>query len=168
MKKVAAIFLCAVFLAVFAGTSFALDKFAYIDVDKVASEYNKFKEYDKIMTDKRRAADKELEAKTNEIKQYEEKLAMLSENERAKKRDEWETKYKAYQDFAMQKGIELRKWWDEKMLEVSKDIETEVAQYSQKEGFTLVFNRIGVFYRVNTLDISDKIITILNNKYVKK
>ena len=169
MKRIAGIFVGVVFcLSILAGAAYAADKFAYVDVDRIISEYNKYKDYEKIMTDKQKVANKELEAKQNELKQYEEKLAMLSEKERAGKKDEITAKLRAYEDFVKNKSLDLRKEWDEEMQEVSKDVRAEVDRYSEKEGFTFVFNRIALVYQVNNLDISDKIIVILNSKYVKK
>jgi Skp family chaperone for outer membrane proteins len=169
MKKLAAVFFGVVFcLVMYRGLAYAVEKFAYIDVDKILNEYNKYKDYAKIMDDKKKAADKEVEAKNNELKQYDEKLAMLSEKERAGKKDEITEKLKAYEDFVNGKSLDLRKWWDEKMQEVSKDIRTEVDRYCEKEGFTFVFNRMALVYQVKGLDITDKILPILNGKYVKK
>lgn len=50
------------------------------------------------------------------------------------------------------------------MKEILKDIEEAVKKYSEKEGFTLVFNDRVLVYQDKTLDITDKILEILNKQ----
>lgn len=143
-------------------TAFAEDKLAFVDLTRIFSEYSKTKDYDKILGDKEQVYNTEREKKVNEIKQFQEKMNLLSDKEKETKKSELEAKLKALSDFDRQQQTDLRKEQDEKMKEILKDIEEAVRQYSEKEGYTLVFNDRVLVYQNKTLDITDKINEILN------
>ena len=156
-----ALFFC---LSILAGVSFAAEKFAYVDLSRTFSEYIKTKEYDKALSDKENVYSAEREKKVNEIKQFQDKMNLLSDKEKEAKKADMDSKVKTFQDYDRQKQTDLRKEQDEKMKEILKDIEDAVKQYSEKEGYTLVFNDRVLVYQNKSLDITDKIVNILNKK----
>ena len=169
MRKVVVGLLGVVFaLTVFMGLSYAADKFAYIDLSRTFSEYGKTKDFDKALTDKESSYTTERDAKVDEIKKLQDKLNLLSEKEKEAKKNEIETKTKSLQDLDRQKQTDLRKEQDEKMKELLKDIEGAVKTYAEKEGITLVFNDRVLVYQTKSLEITDKIIEILNKGYKGK
>jgi Skp family chaperone for outer membrane proteins len=89
-------------------------------------------------------------------------MNLLSDKEKEAKKTELEDKVKNLQDFDRQKQTDLRKEQDEKMKEILKDIEGAVRQYSEKEGYALVLNDRVLVYQTKSMDISDKVIEILN------
>jgi len=159
-----ALFLCTLFLT---GRVFAADKFAYVDLSRLFSEYGKTKDYDKSLNEKQNAYRAEIDKKTNEVKQYQDKLNLLSDKEKEAKKADFETKVKALQDFERQKLTDLRKEQDDRMKEIFKDIEESVKQYAEKEGYTLVFNDRVFVYQTKNMDITDKVMLILNKNYKK-
>jgi len=156
--------LCALF---FTGGVYAAEKFAYVDLSRLFSEYGKTKEYDKSLSEKQNAYRTEIDKKTNEVKQFQDKINLLSDKEKEAKKGEFETKVKALQDFERQKTTDLRKEQDDRMKEVFKDIEDAVKQYAEKEGYTLVFNDRVFVYQTKNMDITDKVMDILNKAYKK-
>jgi outer membrane protein len=151
----------------FTGGVLAADKFAYVDLSRLFSEYAKTKDYDKTLNEKQNAYRTEIDKKTNEVKQFQDKMNLLSPQEKEAKKAELETKVKALQDFERQKLTDLRKEQDEKMKEIFKDIEEAVKQYAEKEGYTLVFNDRVFVYQTKNMDITDKVMDILNKGYKK-
>ena len=151
----------------FTGGVLAADKFAYVDLSRLFSEYGKTEDYDKTLNEKQNAYRTEIDKKTNEVKQFQDKMNLLSDKEKEAKKAELETKVKALQDFERQKLTDLRKEQDEKMKEVFKDIEEAVKQYAEKEGYTLVFNDRVFVYQTKNMDITDKALDILNKGYKK-
>ena len=168
MKKVIfasmALFVCALFLT---SPVFAAEKFAYVDLSRLFSEYGKTKDYDKTLSDKQNTYRIEIDKKTNEVKQFQERLNLLSDKEKETKKAEFEAKVKTLQDFERQKLTDLRKEQDDKMKEIFKDIEEAVKQYAQKEGYTLVFNDKVFVYQNKNMDITDNVMGILNKSYKK-
>ena len=151
----------------FTGGVLAADKFAYVNLSRLFSEYGKTKDYDKTLNEKQNAYRTEIDKKTNEVKQFQDKMNLLSPQEKEAKKAELETKVKALQDFERQKLTDLRKEQDEKMKEIFKDIEEAVKQYAEKEGYTLVFNDRIFVYQAKNMDITDKAMDILNKNYKK-
>ncbi|MBI4972520.1 MAG: OmpH family outer membrane protein [Candidatus Omnitrophica bacterium] len=146
---------------------FAADKFAYVDLSRIFSEYGKTKDYDKVLSDKEQVFSTERDKKLNDVKQFQEKLNILSEKEKATKKTELETKVKAFQEFDRQQQTDLRKDQNDKMGEILKDIEEAVKQYAEKEGYSMVFNDRVLVYQTKSMDITTQIIDILNKGYKK-
>lgn len=155
---------CALF---FARGALAAEKFAYADMIQLISEYGKAKDYEKTLVDKQNAYRAELDKKANEVKQFEDKMNLLSDKEKEAKKEEFETKVKALQDFGRQKATDLRKEQDEKMQEVYKDIGEAIKQYAEKEGYALVFDNRLLVYQNKNMDITAKVMDILNKGYKK-
>ena len=168
MKRVTVV-LSVIVLALFilAGAVQAAEKFVYVDLSRIFSEYAKTKDYDKVLGDKENAYNTERDKKVNEVKSFQDKMNLLSEKEKAAKKTDLEEKVKSLQEFDRQKQTDLRKEQDEKMKEILKDIQEAVKKYSEKEGFTLVFNDRVLVYEAKNLDITDKIVEILNKGYKK-
>lgn len=169
MKRAALLSCAGIFalILLFSGVAFAADKFAYVDLSRAFSEYNKTKEYDKVLSDKETAYNADRDKKTDEVKQLQDKMNLLSDKEKESKKKDIEAKIKALQDFDRQQQADLRKEQDEKMKIVLKDIEDAIKQYSEKEGYTMVFNNRVLVYEAKNLDITDKVIDILNKGYKK-
>lgn len=53
------------------------------------------------------------------------------------------------------------------MKEIFKDIEEATKQYAQKEGYSLVFNDRVFVYQDKNMEITDKVLDILNKGYKK-
>ena len=153
---------------VLSAAAFAADKFAYVDLSKIFSEYKKTKDYDKILGDKETVYTAEREKKVNEIKQLQDKMNLLSDKEKEAKKSDLDAKIKDLQEYDRQKQTDLRKDQDDRMKEILKDIEETIKQYSQGAGFTMVFNDRVLVYQDKSLDITDKIMELLNAKSAKK
>jgi Skp family chaperone for outer membrane proteins len=163
MKKSAVVLGGAVLGLILAtGIAQAADKFAYIDLSRTFSEYNKTKGYDKNLSEKEKNYTDDRDKKVAELKAFQDKLNLLNDKEREAKKDELQTKIKNFQDYDRTKQADLKKEQDEKMKEILKDIEEAVKKYSEKEGLTFVFNDRVLVYQNKTLDITSQVIEILN------
>lgn len=165
MKRLS-VFLAVLFSGVFlvSGLAHASDKFAYIDLSRTFSEYNKTKDYDKKLTEKENVFVAERDKKVNEFNALRDKFALLSDKDKEAKKGELESKAKSLKDFLTQKEEELRKDQEEKMKEILKDIQDAVKSHAEKAGITMVFNDRVLVYQTKTMDITDSIIEILNKK----
>ncbi|MDD5097949.1 MAG: OmpH family outer membrane protein, partial [Candidatus Omnitrophica bacterium] len=95
-------------------------------------------------------------------KAFQDKISLTNDKEREAKGVELQAKVKAFQEYDTQKQGELRKDQDTKMKEILKDIEEAVKKYSEKEGYTLVFNDRVLVYQTKSMEITNQIIEILN------
>ncbi|MFH0935589.1 MAG: OmpH family outer membrane protein [Candidatus Omnitrophota bacterium] len=165
MKRFRVALLAFVFVAAAAvGIAQAADKFAYIDLSRVFSEYKKTKDYDKVLSDREKKYTDERDKRVNEIKQFEDKMNLLSEKNKEAKKQELEKKVKDFQEYDRLQQTDLRKEQDEKMKDILKDIEDAVQAYSKKEGYTMVFNDRVLVFQDKRLDITDEVMKILNKK----
>jgi Skp family chaperone for outer membrane proteins len=155
-------------LVLFVSSAQAADKFGYIDLSRTFSEYSKTKGYDKTLTDKEKVYTDERDKKVAELKTFQDKLSLLNDKEREAKGAELQAKVKEFQDYDRQKQADLRKEQDLRMKEILKDIEEAVKKYSEKEGYTLVFNDRVLVYQTKSMEITNQIIAILNDGSGKK
>lgn len=139
-------------------------KLAYINLARTFSEYSKTKAFDKDLTDKENKYTAERDKKLGELNSLKDKFGLLSDKEKEAKKGELENKAKSIKDFITQKEAELRKEQEDKMKDILADIESTVKSYAEKEGFSLVFNDRVLVYQAKSMDITDKIIQILNKK----
>ena len=167
MKRLS-VTLCGLLLGAFILTTAAqaadTNKFAFVNLARAFSEYSKTKDFDKALTDKENAYTADRDKKLADLNSLKDKFSLLSDKEKDAKKDELENKAKTIKDFITQKEDALRKEQEDKMKEVLGDIEAAVKTYSEKEGYTLVFNDRVLVYQSKTMDITDKIIDILNKK----
>ena len=167
MKKGVIILAAMVFCFTAVNLALAADKIASVDVGKLFDEYQKTKEYDKTLEQKATAYEKDRDAKIQEIKQLQDKLGLLTDQEKEKKQKELEEKMKDAKEFTTSKEMELKKERDDRLREVFKDIETAAGAYAQKEGYSMVFNDRVFIYNNKANDITDKILGELQSNYKK-
>ncbi len=167
MKQKLIVVLAGLFCGLFLGSAFAAEKIGTVDVGKLFDEYQKTKEYDKNLEQKVSVYEKDRDTKVSEIKQLQDKLSLLADAEKEKKQKDLEDRVKSVKEFTFNKESELKKERDDKLKEVVKDIESAVAQYAQKEGYTMVFNDRVFVYNSKANDITDKVLTQLQGGYKK-
>jgi outer membrane protein len=168
MRKTGILFWAIVLgLALSAKAASAAEKFAYVDLTKIFSEYNKTKDYDKVLGDKQSAYEAERNKMVAEVKAFQDKLNLLSDKEKEAKKGDLENKIKNLQEFDRQKQGDLRKEQDESMKELLKDINEAIKQHAEKEGYNMVFNDRVLVYQDKSMDITDKIIAIVNKSSKK-
>ncbi len=169
MKRTGVLFWAIILgLTLLVGVANAAEKFAYVDLTKIFSEYSKTKEYDKVLGDKQTAYESERDKMVSEIKGFQDKMNLLSDKEKAAKKGDLENKVKNLQEFDRQKQGDLRKEQDERMKELLKDINDAIKQYAEKEGYIMVFNDRVLVYQDKSLDITAKVIEIVNKPSGKK
>lgn len=159
---------CILCLGFFKTTCFAAEKFGYVSIDKIGDSYLKAKTYMKSLEEKESAYTAEIEKKRNEAKQFQDKMNLLSDKEKEAKAGELETKIRSLQEFVRQKQSDLRKEQVDKTIELSKDIKNAITQYAEKEGYSIIFDAAALAYQPKGMDITDKIVDILNKGYSAK
>lgn len=167
MKKGLVIILAGLFCLAFLNSASAAEKIASVDVGKLFDEYQKTKEFDKNLELKASAYEKDRDARISEIKQLQDKLNLLTDQEKENKQKELEDKIKSARDFTLSKEAELKKERDDKLKDVLKDIENAVQQYAQKESYTMVFNDRVLVYNNKSSDLTAKVLEILQASYKK-
>ncbi len=143
-------------------------KIGYVDFLKVYNEYNKTKDYEKALEEKKEEKDKELKKKIEEIEKLQNKIQLLKEKEREKEKEDLDKAVKEYRELERKIVVDLRKERDEKMKEILQDIEKVIKEYAQKNNFDLILNENIILYSTDKImDITLEIMSLINNNYKK-
>jgi outer membrane protein len=152
---------------VFSFSCFAQEKICTVDLMRVFDEYKKRDDFDKDLEVKTKAKETQRNKLIDDVKEIQDKMALLSDKEKEKKQQELITKSQALQEFDQKLRMELRKDWDEKLRSILEDIKKSVEDFSKKEGYTLVIDTKALLYGSKDLDVTGKIVEILNKNYSK-
>lgn len=143
-------------------------KIGYVDILKVFNEYQKTKDYDKNLEQKKEEAEKNLDPKREAIKKMQSRLDVLKEEERQKEVEKIKKEAQEYQELERKTFIDIKKERDEKMKEIIEDIDKIIDEYAKKNGFNLIINENAVLYGDKVMDVTLDILKIANTKYRKK
>lgn len=142
-------------------------KIGYVDILKIFNEYQKTKEYDKMLEEKKSAKEKELEQKKEEIREMQDKLELLKDKEQEKEREKITKAAGEYRELERQFILDLKKERDEKMKEIINDINRVIEDYGSQKGFDLIINKGAILYGRKGIDLTETILKIVNQKYKK-
>jgi outer membrane protein len=141
------------------------EKIAYVDLTRVFDEYKKTQKYEKELKQRGKTKASEREKKVREIKELQDKLSVLSKTEKEKTQNKIDKKLRELQEFDSQIQTDLRIERDNMLKEILKEIEKSISEYAQKNNYTLILNDRILLYGDKTLDITDDIIKMLNERY---
>ena len=168
MKNFKIFGLITAFVVFLAGDSYAQNagngKMSYVNLSRIFDEYGKTKEYDAALEKKHNAYEQEHKDKLQKIKDAEGKLALLKEDEKNKLKGQIDKDQNDLVAFDRQKQTDLKRERDEKIREILGDIEKVVKDYAQKENYALILNDRVLIYGQETLDITNQVIKLLNDK----
>lgn len=143
-------------------------KIGYVDIIKVFNEYQKTKDYEVQLDEKKRKVEKELSKKREEIEKLSNKLSLLKEEEKNEYQDKIQEKMKEHQEIARKAQVDMKKIVIEQMTEIKKDMDKIIENYAKKKGFNLIVTGNSVLYAAKSMDVTEDILKISNKQYKKK
>lgn len=143
----------------------AVKKIGIMDLSKVFDNYQRTKEYDTVLEGKTKDYEKVRNEKIDKIKELQNKMALLKENEKEKVNKDLDQLKNDLMAFDQSQQTDLRKQRDEKIREILLEIEKVTSDYAKKEKFDIILNDRVLVYGTDGLDISSQILEILNNNY---
>jgi len=143
-------------------------KVGFLDLSKLFDNYEKTKEYDKVLEGEHSGYEKERNAKIEKLKEAQGKLALLKEDEKKKMEEEIEVMRNELVEYDQAQRVDLTKKRDEKIREILLEIEKIVSDYAKKEKFDMILNDRVLIYGSDALNVTDQILTILNESFNKK
>ena len=166
MKKISILLLAAIFGLMLFNEAFAEnEKFAYVDLVKVFNDYKKTEKYDKKLEEQKNAKEKEREKSVKEIKELQDKLSIVSKEQKEGTQKQFDEKLRQLQQFDSETQIDLRKEYTEMMQEILKEINKVIKEYAEKNKISFVFKDAALAYGSGALDITEDILKILNDRY---
>jgi len=175
MKKywmiAALIFVCALPLGLAAQTP-ALNKIAYIDLQRVITESDKGKEARKSFLDEVEKLRKTLTQKQDELQKLKDTLekqaTTMAPEARAEKEKQYQSKVKDFQRLQTDYEGELRQKDQELMQKALKDLEEIVKGLGESEKYTIIFEKSQVLFAAPAVDVTPKVISLYNESNKKK
>lgn len=143
-------------------------KIGYVDLAKVFDQYQWTVDADKDLEQRSGGKQTERDNKVDEIKGMREELELASKTAREEKQDVIDQKIKDLKEFDREVTTDLRKERDVHVREILKEINDAVQEYGKANGYTLIIHERVLLYGQETLDVSDDIIKILNERYQSK
>ena len=158
------------FLAVAVATNVnaEMQKVGILDLSRTFDEYIKTKEFDKVLSEKTEAFKNERDKKIAELDELTGKLALLKEEEKGDLQKELDEKTEEFRAYDQAQQIDLRKERDDKVREILLEIEKTVNDYAKKEKFDLILNDRVLIYGNEALDVTDKVLEVLNENANKE
>ncbi|MCK4859599.1 MAG: OmpH family outer membrane protein [Candidatus Omnitrophica bacterium] len=143
-------------------------KLAYIDLGKIFSEYQKTKDFDKVLEKEKKDKQAKREKKVEAIRKIKDELEVINKKAKEKKQAEMNQKIKELQEFDREISTELRGKYDLSVREILKEIESTIKEFGQKEKFDVIFDNRMLLYSNDSLSVTDQILKILNERYKRK
>lgn len=143
-------------------------KFGVMDLSKVFDNYQRTKDYDAVLEGKTKDYEKARNEKIDKIKELQNKIALLKDDEKEKVQKDLEAMRNELASFDQAQQTELRKQRDEKIREILLEIEKVTSDYAKKEKYDMIFNDRVLVYGADGMDVSAQVLEILNSGYKKK
>ncbi|HPB67580.1 MAG TPA: OmpH family outer membrane protein [Candidatus Omnitrophota bacterium] len=156
---------CALLLAMPVQAQVIERKVAFIDLSKLFDSYEKTKEYDTVLEKAHKTYETTREEKLTQIQEATGKLALMKAEEKENLQSEIDTMKKSLMEFDQAQRTDLAKQRDEKIREILLEIEKTVSDFAKKEKYDLILNDRVLIYGNETLDITEQVLTILNEAY---
>lgn len=140
-------------------------KVGVMDLSKVFDNYQRTKDYDAVLEGKTKDYEKARNEKIDKIKDLQNKMALLKDNEKETVTADLEKMRTELASFDQTQQVDLRKQRDEKIREILLEVEKVTSDFAKKEKYDLIFNDRVLVYGAEGLDVSSEVLTILNTNY---
>jgi len=168
MKRKFVVLLAVVLGFMFIHPTFAQEtKICTVDLLRVFDEYKKREDFDKDLEAKTKVKEAERNKLIDDLKEIQDKLALLSDQEKEKKQKELTMKSQQLQELDQKLKQDFRKDWDEKLRQILEDIKKVVEDLAKKEGYTFVLDSKALLYGSKDMDVTSRIVETLNKNYKK-
>ena len=148
----------------------ASEKTAYVNNTKIVSEFIEMKQAQDKWTKKNDEVRAELEGKAKEFQQevqgYQNISKSMSKSNREKKEQELMLKQQTLQREQQTKMQEIQKGSQDEIDSIIKKVKNFVKDYGKNNGYTYIYGETeagNIFYAKDELDITEEILTELNN-----
>lgn len=140
-------------------------KVGVMDLSKVFDNYQRTKDYDAVLEAKTKDYEKTRNEKIDKIKDLQNKMALLKENEKEAVTADLEKMRTELTSFDQTQQVDLRKQRDEKIREILLEVEKVTSDFAKKEKYDIIFNDRVLVYGAEGLDVSSEVLAILNTSY---
>ncbi len=155
-------------------TSSADFKIAYFEMDSVENNYELLKDIRNQLKTKEQALTSELSQMKNgymaEVNKFNQQAQSMSQEQAGAVQQQLMQKQKRIQDREQAMGLDMQDATFKKMQDVNKRIETFLKEYNNDNRFAyiLAYSPGTIYYKDSTFDITNDVVSGLNNAYKQK
>ena len=156
------------------GSAAAADvaKIGIVDLQRIMEASDPGKSAQAEIKKQKDKMEQELKLKGAEIeelrKQFERESMVMSKAKREEKEREGRIKLNDFKSLQQRYRSQLQNLEKRLVTELRKDVFVLVEKIGKKEGYLLIINNFSVMYSPGSIDITDKLIKQMNDKYAKK
>ena len=144
------------------------EKIGDVVLARVFDEYNKTKEFDKMLESKGAGKQADRDKMVAEVKKLRDEAELSSAKAKDDKQAVIDEKIKALQDFDRNTRDALRKERDGMVRDILKEIEVVIQDFGKAQGYGYIFNDRVLVYKSEGNDLTNQVIKVLNDSYAKK
>ncbi len=150
----------------FCGRAFSAEqfKFAYVDIEKVFTEYKETKVAQDKFEQEEKKREAELRNLTDEIRNLQKESELLKEKEKQEKENLILQKIAELRKARVKAEQELIAMKNKMNIEIIQKIEAVVKEKGEKEGYTFIFQDRAMLYKKPGFDVTSDIIEMINKK----
>ena len=148
--------------------AYAAEEYGFVNVALVFDKYQKTVDNDKILQEAGKKKEKDRDALVSEIRQLKDELVLLTDDTKAKKQENLDAKIRELQEFDQAAKEELGNTRRDAIQGIFKDIDDVVQATGKRKGLNFVFNERALLYHSDKYDITNEVLTELNNNYAKQ
>lgn len=154
-----------------AGTARADIRLAYVDIQRALNLCRAGKEAKGDFRGRIERLQSQLEGQQNEVEQLKDELQkkgpLMQPDQRQNLEDEYTRKLRQFEDNYKNSRDELQQKDSEITGAIVRDLATVVRQVSQKEGYTMVFEKGSLLWAIPSIDITDEVVRTYDAMNVK-
>jgi Skp family chaperone for outer membrane proteins len=165
LTAVLAVTLCVGAQAESAAPSAGVKKIGVMDLSKVFDNYQRTKEYDAVLEGKTKDYEKTRNEKIDKIKELQNKMALLKDDEKEKVTKDLDTMRNDLANFDQAQQTDLKKQRDDKIREILLEIEKTTSDFAKKEKYDIILNDRVLVYGTEGMDVSNQVLEILNANF---
>ncbi len=140
-------------------------KIGVMDLSKVFDNYQRTKEYDAVLEGKTKDYEKARNEKIDKIKELQNKMALLKDDEKEKVTKDLDTMRNDLANFDQAQQTDLKKQRDDKIREILLEIEKTTSDFAKKEKYDIILNDRVLVYGTEGMDVSNQVLEILNANF---
>ncbi len=150
---------------IFADGALAQDKIGFVDLSTAFDEYQKTKDFDKMLEKKGDIKQEQREELVKEIRKMRDELELLNESAREAKEEDIEARIQDLQEFDQEAKSQLTKERDDMVRDILQEMNDVIQQYGEANGYSIILNDRVLLYGQKEIDLTETVIKILNDNY---
>lgn len=143
-------------------------KIGYANLLKVFDGYQRTAESKRVLEQKGKQKQTELEGRFNELKKLRQSLELLNDQAKEAKAREIEERSDEFKRLKARSERELLREQNQLARQILDEIDQTVSEYAAANGFSVILDDRSLLYGQDIYDVTDELLSLLNQRYASK